>query len=73
MANGIMVNHTHTWWGQDWDCQLDVVTDNSRIGVSLFANTAAGFIRGKDWHFIGRNRECRLQHEGFIQALAHGD
>lgn len=73
LDNGILINHAHTWCGPDWNCQLNLVTDKSRIEVDLYGNTAKGKIRGKDWSFTGIKHEFRLQHEGFIRALSNHD
>ena len=73
MRNGVLVNHAHTWCGEDWDCQLDLVTDRSRIGIAMFRNTAEGVLRGQDYRYKGTTDEFELEHRGFLRALESQD
>ncbi|MEI8123390.1 MAG: Gfo/Idh/MocA family oxidoreductase [bacterium] len=69
MRNGVLVNHSHTWCGADWDCQIDLVTDQSRICIGMFHNAAQGVLRGKDFRYEGKVDEFELEHRGFLRAL----
>jgi predicted dehydrogenase len=70
MANGILVNHSHTWGSSRWDCRLHLVSDQSSVTVDVFNNCAFGILAGKEFRCEGTADEFELQHRGFLEALA---
>ena len=73
MANGVIVNHSHTWGAARWDCRVNIVTDNSDVTIDMFGNRADGTLAGRPCQLAGTLDEFELQHRGFLAALETND
>jgi len=71
MESGQLVTHTHSWLTPLWRATIELVTRRSVVRVSLYENSVAGVVDGREVSFAGRSDsyEFEWEHRLFAQAV----
>ena len=72
-ASGVIGSHTHSWTCRPGRAEVELISDEARLDIDLFANRLWGVVDGKDIDFTPGDDCYVTEVQHFLAAVEQGD